>query len=430
MSFNISAPKGPVIKKAYQSGLYLPNNNPKRTSELVNHHFPGSLFSTIMPTTSNTIYPFSNVDLDGLDFKANNMINSDQFNVIKVDLNTHECVNPTRINIHYCQSDVLTDSNVKYSTIIAPNTNFYRNYPVENKYFNISFENMLTVDPTSNGTVNGNITLSRFTEFNPPIQTEDLTDRFMMNNATRITNSFDDDISLENRITDVTRFTRMGITNNINALEQLNWDEGSNFDFGNTTFTTVNIVSSDAGDAGKEVAIRGLRSTGEVAEEVLVLGGTSNSTTSVRSYNCIDDIKVLSANNLGNLKVKRATNAELMCYSQTQSGRSTTLSYICTDKGKSIIKTLSLLGHIGLTHATKFSLYKINSFGERKMLFNSNIENGPIDNSYELNEILQPSERVYGELISGSTVSVGDDTKMTSRLDILEYSTNPDNVIL
>lgn len=429
MSFNISSQTPPHISKTFKSGLYLPNNNPKKTHELVNHKFDGSVFNTRIPATSNTIFPFTNTDTNTLNFTGNTMVDSDNFNVIKVDLNTHECTNSTRLNIHYCQSDALADSNIKYSTIIAPNTNFYRNYPVENKFFSVSLVNMLS-DPTSNGIVNGNVTLSRYTEFNPPIQTQDLADRFMLNNATRITNSFDDDISLENRITDVVRYTRMGITNVITATEMLNWDEGANFDFGNSTYSTVNIVSSVAGDAGKEVTIRGLRSSGIVGEEVLVLNGTSNSTTSVRSYNCIDDVKVLSANNLGNLKVKRSTNAELMCYSQTESGRSTTLSYINTDKGKSIIKTLSLVGHIGINHATKFSLYKINNDGERKMLFNTNIKNGFIDNTYELNEIMSPSERVYGQLISGTTVSLGDDTTMTSRLDILEYSTNPLNVIL
>jgi len=430
MSFNISSQSPPKIKKTYQSGLYLPNQDPQKTHERVNHKFAGSVFKTSMPLTSNTMFPFVNVDTDTLNFTGNTMVDSDNFNVIKVDLNTHKCDNATKLNVHYCHEDSLADSNIKYSTIVAPNTNFYRNFPIENKFFSISFENMFTDDPTSNGIVEGNVSLSRYTEFNPPLQTQDLTDRFMLNNATRITNSFDDDISLENRVTDVARYTRMGITNSITAVEMLNWDQGSNFDFGNSTYTNVNIVSSEMGDAGKEVAIRGLRSSGIVGEEVLVLGGTSNSTTSVRSYNCIDEIKVINANNLGNLKVKRATNAELMCYSQTGSGRSTTLSYINTDKGKSIIKTLSIIGHIGINHATKFSLYKINNEGERKMLFNTNIQNGFIDNTYELNEIMAPSERVYGELISGSTVSLGDPTTITTRLDILEYSTNPLNVIL
>jgi hypothetical protein len=428
--------KLPFISKEFHSASYIPNASSKKGAIDGNYSFPSGSNLRQRIGASNTAYPLiPTVEqltvTNNYNFSGNVMTPTANFNVIKVDLNTKDCTDPVKLNLHYGVSRELGDSSIKYSTVIAPNTNFYRNYPVSNDFFSVSMQNEST---TSNALVEGNITLSKYTQFNPPIQTQDLADRFVMNNASRINNSFEDDITLSNRVKDVVRESAMGITNSVGVLKKLNWSLDDNFDFLNKTATTVNLISDSASDNGTFFVIRGQLADGTRITEGLISNGTSNVTSS-NSYTCIDAIDpfFIPGNNVGNIRVNRSTDGTPMCYSQAESGRSTTLSFINDSKAYSIVKTLSLVGHIGLNHETKFRLYKttVDAINERKVLvFETNIKNGPINEEFKIDQLLIKSDRLYGELVSSSATSLGDDTRLVSNLDIVTYYLFDENKVL
>ena len=427
MSTSSLSTKLPIIAKDYHSASYIPNSSSTKGAIDGNYSFPSGSNLTQRIGTSNTAYPLiPTVEqltvTNNYNFSGNTMTPTANFNVIKVDLNTKECTEPVRLNLHYGVTNELGDSSIKYSTVIAPSSNFYRNYPVSNDFFTVS---MVNESSTSNALVKGNITLSKYTQFNPPVQTNDISDRFMMNNATRINNSFEDDITLRNRIEDVTRESKMGITNSVGVLKKLNWDLDDNFDFLSNTSTTVNLISDSASDNGTFFVIRGQHADGTRNSEGLICNGTANVTSS-NSYTCIDSIEpfFIPGNNVGNIRVNRSTNGTPMCYSQAEAGRSTTLSFINDSKAISIVKTLSLVGNIGLNHETKFRLYRttVDAINERKVLvFETNIKNGAINQEFKLDQRLIKSERIYGELVSTSATSLGDNTRLVSNLDIVTY---------
>jgi len=426
----------PIIPKDFHSSSYVPNASPKKGAIDGNYSFPSGSNLSQRIGTSNTAYPLiPTVEqltvTNNFNFSGNTMTPTANFNVIKVDLNTKNCTQSVRLNLHYGVSKELGDSSIKYSTVIAPNSNFYRNYPVSNDFFTVSMENEST---TSNALVNGKISLSKYTQFNPPIQTQDLADRFIMNNASRITNSFEDDVILGSRVQDVTKESIMGITNSVGVLKKLNWELDDNFDFLSSTSTTVNLISDTESDSGTFFVIRGQLADGTRTSEGVVCNGTSN-VTSTNSYSCIDliDPFFIPGNNVGNIRVNRSTNGKPMCFSQAESGRSTTLSFINDSKAYSIVKTLSLVGHIGLNHETKFRLYRatVDSINNRKVLvFETNIKNGSINQEFKIDQRLIKSERLFGELVSVSATSLGDDTRLTSKVDIVSYFLFDENKVL
>lgn len=117
-------------------------------------------------------------------------IATNNFNIIKLDIETGAASSQLKVRINQgLRSDNLATT---YTTYIDPNSVFYRNYPVKNKFLNISLENESGFEMTPNV----NVTLSKFTQYNSPAQNNDPIKRDQMVMLDRQTNDFEDDVAL------------------------------------------------------------------------------------------------------------------------------------------------------------------------------------------------------------------------------------------
>ena len=160
----------PKLPKSFQSGQILGGTLNKPNIDKLVGGFAGSTFTSNIAGLQ-TIYPFINnstasTEGDYTTFASNGMINTNNFNIIKMDL-VSVGEYKVKVSALYSHTNDIRDSYVKYSTIIAPNQPFYRNYPVENNFFQLALTKVDGGDE-SHQIVNGNINLSKFTEFNTP----------------------------------------------------------------------------------------------------------------------------------------------------------------------------------------------------------------------------------------------------------------------
>ena len=256
---------------------------------------------------------------------SNAMFASGDYNIIKVELNTTDTNNEQAINVFYSNDGKFKNAVRKYRTVVPSNYHFYRNFPVENEFFNIGVENLSNVDSAVTP-IKGKISISKYTQYNAPSQTQDLIDRFFFTDANRSTNEFRDDVVLSTdqdgsfkRIADVKPVSVMGITSSITNTSMTNWDEDAMFPATSNTFSDMVLISDSVSDLNATFKINGCGLNGKRQEETIVSSGTSN-TVGLLQYNFVDTIDYVSggggSTNVGNIRVNRQDTGETMCFSR------------------------------------------------------------------------------------------------------------------
>ena len=414
----------PLIKnKSLVSGTALGGghrNNKSNLNEV--YAFPQSEFTANIGT-SNTVYPLLKVvqATSELDFSLNTsnaMVDSSSFNVIKCDLKNTSTTS-IKLSMFYSQSNDLKEADVVYTTIVPADTNFYRNYPVLNRYFSLSLTSLAdTVEEFH--IVNGYVTLSKFTEYNAPVAVGDDVNRFNMANVDRIVNDYKDDVCID-RITDVNKISRLGICDSILNLNQNIWNYNGEFDFDNLVSNNLMIRSSSLTD-NQRVLISGLTNTDVFSEEEITLNGTSN-VNAIGDFKVISDLRLLNGNNTGEINVYKFGTLNLMAQIKKQAGRMTNLTYLVPPDYKSVIKRLDINGFTGLNLESKLNIYKVNaSTSSRELLYNNNQIDSHLGQQVELNIPLDDKDIVYG-VINSSNIGLPNfgDSQYSVRMDIMEY---------
>jgi hypothetical protein len=248
----------PKIKPSLQSGSFFPNNNSSKASNINNQVLVGNFDTTV--NSGNITYPFNNdvqilnTQTDFVGFSSNSMFDSGNYNVIKTQILNNS---PDTINLHvrYCNDNDVTKSQLKYTTTINPEELFYRNIPVRNQYFQVAVEGV-SDSGDATGNIEGELTLSRYTQMNIPTQIDEkVTSNDMAMNDRNI-NSFNDDVILGRR-SDVYKSTRLGISDSITALNKTVWNASGNFNFTSNTATDLFLRSTSNLDTGVDIVITG-----------------------------------------------------------------------------------------------------------------------------------------------------------------------------
>ena len=430
-----------VIKKQFNSGTTFLGGNSTKSNINDNYAWEHSSFTSNIGS-SNICYPlnhnfqtneinnFSGNRLTNFGTTSNALHPSGGFNIIKVDLSSMRSDQQTRLEVYYSKTRDLNDAIVKYTTIFKESTNFYRNYPVENNYFTIALTNM---DETPNQTsvISGEITLSKYTEFNAPIQILDETDRYMMSNLTRNSNNFKNDVIIS-RVADVLQTDVISNMDSDNGLvNKICWnaDMTNNYDF--SVGVRPMVVRSDNSKEGIGIAVSTLTTNGLVVNNILS-NGTSNVGLMFDAY-FVGDIRC-SSQNTGNIVVADRDNGRIYNYCDALSGRSTSLNYISPNEGKAIIEDLNLSGRLALEQKNNFKLEKLNfTSNTRSVIYQTNKKDCSLENNVKLNSLLNGSSLSNGVYIGGNDCIIGSmvnglgDTtayefsQLATRLNITEY---------
>ena len=437
--------QAPSINKSFQSGQILGGTKKVPNIDLVAAGFVNSEFTANI-SSSNTFYPFhdsggistvndanSILAFDG--FTSNGMINTQSFNIIKVDLHNRSDY-AMKISAFYSNTNDLNNSHIKYSTIIGAGDVFYRNYPVENKFFNMAITK-LGGDETTYAEIDGKVSMTKFTEFNTPNQLSDTINRFNMSNVNRDGNDFLNDILID-RVEDVTKTSRVGIIDSILNEKQNVWNFDGNQDFSSLTNTACVVRSSSINDTNLKLVVKGWSddTTDKLEEEEVELNGTSN-VGMIVEFKAISDMRIRSAdntvkfNNEGDVEIYRFNTNELMAQMKAGQGRMTSFQYITPPNYRSIIKKLQVNGNSGFNLESKLNLYKVEgATGTRELIYQNNEFDSHINNQIDLDVSLLPLDIVYAEVNSSNIgLELFGDSQYFVRANILEYPTSTNTII-
>ena len=459
-SISISNPK--YRSKSLQSGQYIVQGNGEGGFVDYNHNVNKYSNFNFQVNTTNTYYPLNNAMVEtgstadinksfGEGFfgqtkdiaqTSNTMFKSGSYNVIKVELNTTKTPNEQAINIFYSNDGEFKDAYRKYRTVVPSNSHFYRNYPIENDYFNIGIENLSNED-SNPADLSGKVSLSQYTQYNAPSQTQDLIDRYFFTDASRNVNDFVDDVVLSTdqdgefkRFADIKPVSVLGITSSITNTDMINWDVNGSFEMTSNTFSDMVLVSDSNSDLNAKFLVDGTGINGVRVQETITCSGTSN-TIGTLQYNFIDTIDYLEGGNgnknVGNISVNRLTDGETLCFSQANSGRSTSLLRVMNEKECGVLKSISLSGRSGLLQKSKYELYHVRRDSDgsfkQKLIFHHFIQDGEVNQVFPLEIQLNPFDRLVGKIVSDATGSLlTGDSNFNAKVDIHIYNVNPSSV--
>jgi hypothetical protein len=427
------------LPKQFRSGQILGGTNLTPNINLVAAGFANSDFTANI-RGSNTFYPFfspglqtpndanSTLAFDG--FTSNSMITSDSFNIIKVDLH-NKSDSPIKLSAFYSNTDDLNNASIKYSTIIAPQEVFYRNYPVENKFFQMALT-QITTDVNTFAEIDGKVAFTKFTQYNTPSQLSDKINRFTMSDINRNGNDYLDDV-LINRLEDINKTSRIGICDSILTQRQNVWNFNGKQDFSSLTNTACLVRSDSVNDNNLNIVISGWSEDSEppsIISEEVTLGGTSNAGL-ITEFKMITDMRVQNANNTtkfnneGTIEVYRFGTNELMAQMKAEQGRMTSFQYVCPPSYNAVIKEVHINGNTGFNLESKLNMYRVTgSNGSRELIYQNNEFDSHINSQIDLNIGLTSFDIVYASIDSSNTGSTDfGDSQYFLRMNILEYPT-------
>ena len=411
----------PTINSGYLSGgtgrqnndtftfqdIVRPNNNAKSTN------------INIQPNISYNV--FSNKNSDFVDVV--DPIETKNFNVIRVSVDSIYKENRYGDDFFV---DILQGQNpnnlaVSYTTPLKSNDIFFRSYPVKNNFCNVRFRN----NTSANIRIDHDISLSKFSQFNPPSQIGDNIEFKEMVNLTRIANNYYDDVSRElfenSSIVNRFGYFENNVINNqivapVNILE-------------NTSNTFVEVYAkSDSALDTFEFTIDGntdILDNGRVLND-LELFGTSNSLISLSRYKYIDTID-MPQNNSGNVSIYKNGTNELVAYIPKDTRALSSPLYYINKIEEGVLKEVRLKG---LTQLQNGSIdIRLTEGDNIKTIWTTGVLDGVVDNVWFPDFKIPSNSTVYAIVKNVDTTTHGNE-RVDISLKILKYNLQPLNSLV
>ena len=354
-------------------------------------------------------------------------ISTSNFNVIGVSVDTN-IVNGNGFPINNDNDiiflDVLQGHNkkdmvVSYSTPILPNNVFYRNYPVKNNFCNIRFRN----EKSSNVHVNYDISLSKFTQFNPPSQLGDNVEFAEMSNLIRSGNDFYDDVSRE-QFENAKIINRFGyLKDNVNSTQIISpilLEENTS-----NTFTEVFGVSDSASDVFN-MDISGetdLFNLGRINNRISILG-TSNSTISINRYKYIDTVDLLGNNNTGNISIYKTGTFDAVAYIPKGFANVSSPIYYINKIEEGVLKEVKLNGSVKIQNGSV--QVRLAQGSSVKTIWSSGIINSDVKNVWKPDYKIPSNSTIYA-IVEDIDTTIYADERIDISMKILKYEKQPVN---
>ena len=370
-----------------------------------------------------------NIDYDV--FKKNNdildPISTSNFNVIGVSVDTNivdSSGTPLNNDTDIIFLDVLqghnkSDMAVSYTTPIESNSVFFRNYPVRNNYCNVRFRN----NKVSNVHINHEVTLSKFTQFNPPSQLGDNVKFAEMSDLIRQGNNFYDDVSRE-QFENAKIINRFGyIKDNVNSKQIISpilLEENTS-----NTFVEVFGVSDSVSD-NFEIKISGETDVFNIGRinNVIELFGTSNSTISINRYKYIDTVDLLGNTNTGNVSIYKTGTLDAVAYIPKGYGNISSPIYYINKIEEGVLKEVRLNGSVKIQNGSV--QVRLAKGSEIKTIWTSGIISGEVNNLWKPDYKIPSNSTVYA-LVEDLDTTVYGNERIDLSMKILKYELQPQN---
>ena len=354
-------------------------------------------------------------------------ISTSNFNVIGVSVDTN-IVNGNGFPINNDNDiiflDVLQGQNksdmvVSYSTPILPNNVFYRNYPVKNNLCNIRFRN----EKSSNVHVSYDISLSKFTQFNPPSQLGDDVEFAEMSNLIRSGNDFYDDVSRE-KFENAKIINRFGyLKDNVNSTQIISpilLEENTS-----NTFAEVFGISDSASDVFN-MDISGetdLFNLGRINNRISILG-TSNSTISINRYKYIDTVDLLGNNNTGNISIYKTGTFDAVAYIPKGFANVSSPIYYINKIEEGVLKEVKLNGSVKIQNGSV--QVRLAQGSSVKTIWSSGIINSDVKNVWKPDYKIPSNSTIYA-IVEDIDTTIYADERIDISMKILKYEKQPVN---
>ena len=354
-------------------------------------------------------------------------ISTSNFNVIGVSVDTN-IVNGNGFPINNDNDiiflDVLQGQNksdmvVSYSTPILPNNVFYRNYPVKNNLCNIRFRN----EKSSNVHVSYDISLSKFTQFNPPSQLGDDVEFAEMSNLIRSGNDFYDDVSRE-KFENAKIINRFGyLKDNVNSTQIISpilLEENTS-----NTFAEVFGISDSASDVFN-MDISGetdLFNLGRINNRITLLG-TSNSTISINRYKYIDTVDLLGNNNTGNISIYKTGTLDAVAYIPKGFANVSSPIYYINKIEEGVLKEVKLNGSVKIQNGSV--QVRLAQGSSVKTIWSSGIINSDVKNVWKPDYKIPSNSTIYA-IVEDIDTTIYADERIDISMKILKYEKQPVN---
>ena len=354
-------------------------------------------------------------------------ISTSNFNVIGVSVDTN-IVNGNGFPINNDNDiiflDVLQGQNksdmvVSYSTPILPNNVFYRNYPVKNNFCNIRFRN----EKSSNVNVSYDISLSKFTQFNPPSQLGDDVEFAEMSNLIRSGNDFYDDVSRE-QFENAKIINRFGyLKDNVNSTQIISpilLEENTS-----NTFAEVFGISDSASDVFN-MDISGetdLFNLGRINNRITLLG-TSNSTISINRYKYIDTVDLLGNNNTGNISIYKTGTFDAVAYIPKGFANVSSPIYYINKIEEGVLKEVKLNGSVKIQNGSV--QVRLAQGSSVKTIWSSGIINSDVKNVWKPDYKIPSNSTIYA-IVEDIDTTIYADERIDISMKILKYEKQPVN---
>jgi len=412
----------PTINRGYLSGgTGRQENNTFSFQDIV--------YPTLDSKTTNTIVQpgiaedvFSKTQTDGSTELT--PIVTDNFNVIKVSVDTnYPHINQLNNELFI---DILQGHNkdnlaVSYTTPIKTQSTFYRAYPVKNKFVNVQFRN----STGSNIHVDYDISLSKFSQFNPPSQLGDNVEFKEMTNLTRLANEFYDDVSREqfgnSNIVNTFGFFKTNV-NSKQIVAPANIQE-------NTTnvFAEVFGVSDSPTDAF-EISISGqtdVRPTGRINNGIQLFG-TSNGTISLNRYKYIDTLDMGGNTNTGNISIYRNGTTDLVAYIPADTASLSSPLYYINKLEEGVLKEVRVMGTTIIQNGS--IEVRLNEGNSIKTIWSTSIIDGLQQNCWNPDFKLPSNSTCYA-IVRDVDTTAHSPQRVDVSMKILRYKNQPENSI-
>ncbi len=406
----------PTINQGYLSGgtgrdkksytfedIVSPTKDSSTTNVIIQPNINHNVFSKINSASVEELTP----------------IQTQNFNVIRVSVDTNYFGFNNisdELFIDVLQGHSPDNMAVSYTTPIETMSTFFRSYPVKNNFCNIQFRN----ETSSNIHLDCDVTLSKFSQFNPPSQLGDLVDFKEMTNLSRLANEYYDDVSrnlYENAdINNSNGFFKNNITQTQIIAPVTILENTAN------VYTEVFGVSDSALD-GFEMVVSGqtdIVPSGRIKNGIQITG-TTNGTASINRYKYIDTIE-LPQINTGNITIQKNGTSDIVAFIPADNGSlSSPITYINKIE-EGVLKEVRVAG---LTSIQNGSIeVRLNQGNNTKTIWQTGVLDGDIRNVWQPDYKLPSDSTVYAIVRDVDTT-----THLGQRLDVslkvLKYKIKP-----
>lgn len=385
-----------------------PSNSARRTNIAVNSDIDFDIFKDI----KNNLKPIS----------------TSNFNVIKLSVDTKLFKNDKETLINENNETIFVDilqgetpnvMAVSYTTPIQTNSVFYRNYPVKNNFCNIRFRNSLGKKIN----VSYELTLSKFTQFNPPSQIGDKVEFSEMSNLVRNANNYYDDVSRDkfanSNIINTFGFCKNNVTTS-QIIAPVNIQENTS-----NTFVFAYGVSDSTLD-NFEIDLSGHSTAGQNGRFTsgITLNGTTPTPQTIESFKYIDVVDLKGNNNTGNVSIYKNGTTEHLAYIPAGFANLSSPIHYINELEEGVVKEVRLSGSTIMQNG-EVEL-KLNTGSSTKTIWTSGLVDGVAENLWCPDYKIPSNSTVYGMVkgVDMSTYSSGNE-RIDLSLKILKYKTKP-----